>query len=97
MAFYKKVNDGNRKQSSGESWRIAKRNRPFERHQERNSQPSVCNIVFELSVSPREPSRFDKEAMAVATVRFRTAVADLGQFSIPSNPVKRKKKKLLVE
>lgn len=44
-----------------------------------------------------EPSRFDKEDMAVTIVRFRTALPDLGQFSIPSDPVKRKKKKLLVE
>jgi hypothetical protein len=55
-------------------------------------------IVFELSVSPQEPSRVDKkEDMAVGIVRFRTALADLGQFPIPSDPVKPKKKKLLVE
>jgi len=35
--------------------------------------------------------------MEVGIVRFRTALADLGQFSIPSDPVKPKKKKLLVE
>jgi len=35
--------------------------------------------------------------MEVGIVRFRTALADLGQFSIPSDPVKPKKKKPLVE
>lgn len=71
-----------------------KRSRPFGVTKNATRGP---RSGLELSVSLREPSRFDKEAMAVAIVRFRTALADLGQFSIPSDPVKRKKKKLLVE